>query len=408
MFSKRSLSEKVVQTLDSRPLVYLNGARQVGKSTLCAHLDMDCKINRMTFDSPLLLNAARNNPREFVGGLPADALNVIDEVQFAPEIFPYLKMRVDESRLNGKNNRLFLLTGSANLMALPVLSDALVGRMAVLSLYPFSAAEYYGAKATDWFSDDFLTAEYPESDVLDAVRHATFPEIALNGEIDRMAWFDDYLTTILNRDVKALSDLKNPDRMVTLLSLLAMRAGGLLNMAAMAAETGADVKTVEKMAAFAVNSFMVFQVRPWATPNKLNKRFVKSPKLYFTDTNFLAYLLKCDLKTLYDDKMAWGHVFENFVAGELVKQASLNRWELSHFRTQTGKEVDFVLENGGDVVGIEVKSSASVDKKYLSGLRELKELTGDRFKQGIVLYAGNAVVPLDDRIFAVPVGRLWA
>lgn len=408
----RNLTNELEKSINTRPLTYLNGGRQVGKSTLCSHLPDSIKINHITFDSPLMLSSAKSDPASFIDNLPQNALNIIDEVQFAPEIFPYLKMKIDENRLDGQNKSLYLLTGSANLMALPTLSNALVGRMAILTLYPFSASEYYQTDThliDKLFSENLSIQSYEDYNILDAITGSTYPEIANNPEIDRVRWFDNYLTTILNRDVKSISDLKNPDMMVMLFSLLAMRTGGLLNNTAIASEIGVDYKTYEKMMAFAINSFMVFNIKPWAMPNKLNKRFVKSPKMYFTDCNFLSYITKRSILEIYEnDKMTFGHIFENFVAAELLKHTSIHNIELSHFRTSTGKEADFVLENNsGEVIGIEVKSSKSIDKKYLSGLQELKDLVGDKFKKGIILYAGKDVIPLSEKMWAVPVSYLW-
>ena len=408
----RNQTNALFESIKTRPLTYLNGGRQVGKSTLCAHLADSIAVNQITFDSPLMLSSAKSDPAAFIANLPANTLNIIDEVQFAPEIFPYLKMKVDENRLNGQNSGLYLLTGSANLMALPTLSDALVGRMSILTLYPFSASEYYQTNVNliaKLFNDDLFVQSYDEYNILDAILHSTYPEIAQNSAINRTKWFDSYLTTILNRDVKSISDLKNPDTMVMLFSLLAMRTGGLLNNSAIASEIGIDYKTYEKMMSFALNSFMIFNIKPWAMPNKLNKRFVKSPKMYFTDSNFLSYIMKRSISNIYEnDKITFGHIFENFVATELLKHAALCNIELSHVRTSAGKEADFVLENAsGEIIGIEVKSSHSIDKKYLSGLQELKDLTGDNFKKGIILYAGKEVIPLSDKMWAVPASYLW-
>ncbi len=409
-YKNRNIIKQLTELVNTRPLTYLNGGRQVGKSTLCSHLSE--QINHITFDSPLVLTSAKSEPETFINALPKNVLNVIDEVQFAPEIFPYLKIQIDKNRLSGNTEQRFLLTGSANLMALPKLSEALVGRMSVLTLYPFSVSEYQETNislADKLFNEDLSIKTYDNYDIIDIIKSATYPEIAINKDIDRIKWFDGYLTTILNRDIKSLSDLKNPDLMVALLSLLSMRTGGLLNNTEIAKEIGIDYRTYEKMLAFAINSFIVFNVKPWSRPNKLNKRFVKSPKLYFTDCNFLSYIMKRNLENLYtNDSRTFGHIFENFVATELVKCAKSNNLELSHYRTQAGKEADFVLENSnGDIVGIEVKSSNNIDKKYLSGLIELQELTENKFKKGIVIYTGQDIIPLSDKIWAVPVCYFW-
>lgn len=411
-YLNRNITQELEQNIETRPLTYLNGGRQVGKSTLCSHLPDNIKRNHITFDSPLVLATAKSQPAAFVDSLPNDILNIIDEVQFAPEIFPYLKMKIDSNRLNGNDKQKFLLTGSANLMAMPKLSEALVGRMSVLTLYPFSASEYYNLNKSlteRLFDEELRLSSFEDFNIVEVLKNSTYPEIATDAKIDRIKWFDSYLTTILNRDIKSLSDLKNPEMMVALFSLLSTRTGGLLNNTEVAKELGVDYRTYEKMFAFALNSFLVFNVKPWARPNKLSKRFVKSPKLYFTDCNFLSYIMKRDIDEIYEnDKKVFGHVFENFVATELLKSAKLNNLELSHYRTQAGKEADFVLENTqGDVVGIEVKSAKDINKKTYSGLLELKELCGDKFKKGIILYTGNDIVPLSEKIWAVPVCYFW-
>lgn len=409
-FKNRNIIKQLKELIKTRPVTYLNGGRQTGKSTLCSHLSE--KINYITFDSPLILASAKSEPETFVKSLPKNILNVIDEVQSAPEIFPYLKMQVDKNRMEGNTEQRFLLTGSANLMALPKLSEALAGRMSVLTLYPFSAGEY---QETDisfidrLFNEELSIKSYGSYDILEIIKSASYPEIAIDRKIDRIKWFDSYLTTILNRDIKSLSDIKNPDYMVSLLSLLSIRTGGLLNNTEIAGEIGIDYRTYEKMLAFAVNSFLVFTVKPWARPNKLNKRFVKSPKLYFTDCNFLSYIMKRSLDDLYaGDSRTFGHIFENFAASELIKCAKADNIELSHYRTQAGRKADFVLENyNGDIAGIEIKSSADINKKYLSGLHELQELTGDKFKKGLIIYAGQDIIPLSDKIWAVPICYFW-
>lgn len=411
-YLNRNITQELEQSIETRPLTYLNGGRQVGKSTLCSHLPDNIKRNHITFDSPLVLATAKSQPAAFVDSLPNEILNIIDEVQFAPEIFPYLKMKIDSNRLNGNDKQKFLLTGSANLIAMPKLSEALVGRMSVLTLYPFSASEYYNLNKSlteRLFDEELRMSSFKDFNIVEVLKNSTYPEIATDAKIDRIKWFDSYLTTILNRDIKSLSDLKNPEIMVALLSLLSTRTGGLLNNTEVAKELGVDYRTYEKMFTFALNSFLVFNVKPWARPNKLSKRFVKSPKLYFTDCNFLSYIMKRDIDEMYEnDKKVFGHVFENFVATELLKSAKLNNLELSHYRTQSGKEADFVLENAqGDVVGIEVKSAKDIDKKAYSGLLELKELCSDKFKKGIILYTGNDIVPLSEKIWAVPVCYFW-
>jgi predicted AAA+ superfamily ATPase len=409
----RGLGKWLEKTFKTRPLVYLSGPRQTGKSTLARNLRITGGTNYLSFDSPVTLAAAKADPVEFTQSLPAGQLNIIDEVQMAPEIFPCLKMAVDEKRAKGKGAGLYLLTGSASLMALPRLAEALVGRMSVLTLLPFSSSEYKrtGVNCIErLFRDKLRYRRYGDYDLLDSIANATFPEPALNPAIDRTQWFDDYLTTILQRDVRTVADIRNPIKTVNLLTVLTMRAGSPLNNSLAAAEIGLDIKTYERYKAAAINTFIIFELPAWAKPARLNKRITKSSKLFFTDTNLLVYLMRRDIREMYkNDRIAMGHVFENFIAAEIMKNAApLADIEVSHFRTSDQKEVDFVIENSkGETIGIEVKLESVPDQHDFAGLKLLREAVGGRFKKGIVIYPGTEMVSFGENLWAVPVCYLW-
>ena len=413
MYIDRETGSLLEKTTDTRPLVYLNGPRQVGKSTLVHHIKSRKEINYITFDSPMVLASAKSDPAGFIASLPEEKLNIIDEVQMSPEIFSYLKISIDEKRLKGDSSCLYLLTGSADLLALPALSDALVGRMSVLTLLPFSACEYHAKDnnfITRLFNEDLHYQKYADENLLEVIKNATYPELAVNKHIDRTQWFDDYLTTILHRDVKTFADIRNPEKIIMLLSVLSQRAGALVNNADISMEIGLDNKTYDRYKASIVHTFLVFEIRPWAKPGRINKRYTKSPKLYFTDTNMLSYIMKRDIDDIYlKDRVTFGHLFENFIATEIMKNlSSLNYMDVFHFRTSDRKEVDFVLENRhGEIVGIEVKLAGSVDAGDTKGLKVLKEEVGDKFRKGVILYTGSELVPVGNDFWAVPVNYLW-
>jgi len=412
-YFKRNLESLMEKTLNTRPLVYLNGPRQCGKSTLAENIYQQKDINYLSLDSPVNLAAAKAEPAEFIKSLSGDRLNIIDEIQAVPEIFPYLKIEIDQRRKKGKNTGMFLLTGSANLMALPFLSEALVGRMSVLTLLPFSASEYKRTGVnfiSKLFEEKPEFRSYSDYNLIEIIHNASFPEPVLNPDIDRTKWFGDYLNTLLQRDVQTVADIRNPLKIIKLLSSLAMRAGGLLNNSLVAQETGLDIKTYERYKTAAINTFILYEIQPWAAPNHINKRFTKSPKLFFSDTNLLIYLLRRNLKDIYsNDRITMGRLFENFVAAEIMKNAfSLTGVEVSHFRTSDQKEVDFVVEKSEALIGIEVKLSSNPAAGDFSGLKLLKKAAGDRFKLGIVIYSGNELVPFGENLWAVPVCYLWS
>ena len=411
-YQRRNLENWLGKTLQTRPLVYLNGPRQCGKSTLAKNAYSEERYSYLSFDSPVNLTAAKSDPAKFINSLNSDRLKIIDEVQLVPEIFPYLKIEVDKYREKGKGTGLFLLTGSTNLMALPRLAEALVGRMSVLTLFPFSSSEYKRTGVnfiTRLFEEKKEYISYNEYNLLEIIENTTFPEPALYLNIDREQWFGDYLNTLIQRDVRTVADIREPTKMIMLFSILAMRAGGLLNNSQAAQETGLDIKTYERYKAAAINTFIIFELPAWAKPNHLNKRFTKSPKLFFTDTNLLAYLLRRNLKSIYDnDRTVMGRLFENFIATEIIKNASsITGLEISHFRTSDQKEVDFILEKGNEVIGIEVKLNSTPGLNDFNGLKLLKEAVKDRFKLGVVIYTGTTLIPFGEDFWAVPVCYLW-
>ena len=270
-------------------------------------------------------------------------------MQLVPEIFRALKIVIDELRQNydSKLKGRFLLTGSANIMALPRLSDPLVGRMNIMTLYPISSTEALDGRG-DFIERLFHNIFEPDSTkhkLSDVICLSTFPEISGVHTDERTAWFDGYLTTILQRDVRALVEVEKLSVLPNLLRILAGRTGNLINDADIARDarlnpvTSRNYKTLLKML------FLTFELAPWY--RNISKRLVKSPKGYMTDTLLLCHLLQYELSDLeINSPELFGHVLENFVATELLKLMTFQdeKMDLFHFRTSDTKEVDFVLE----------------------------------------------------------------
>lgn len=409
----RYIRSRLFDALKINPVVFLNGPRQAGKSTLVQGLsESEFSAEYVTFDSATQVAAATSAPVEFLTARTFPL--IIDEVQLVPEIFRALKMVVDEMRLSerGKANGRFLLTGSANILALPKLSDALVGRMQVLTLYPFSSSEAIGGKGNALqriFEQDFTNLTSKELSLIEVIELATFPEISGKDSLTRSAWFEGYLTTILQRDVRLLADLEKIGVLPTLLRVLAARAGNLMNDADISRDIGLNAVTSKFYRKILQMMFLIFDVPPWV--RNIGKRLVKSSKGYITDTLLLLHMLGYHLRDVRT-KMPhlFGHIIENFVAVELMKLLSFGvvKGELYHFRTSDGKEVDFCLEKAdGSLVGIEVKTSEVVDASDFRDLKELEASIKADFITGIVLYMGKDVVPFGKNLWAVPFHILW-
>lgn len=416
-YFSRHITQRMKDALKLSPIVFLNGARQTGKSTLVQTLapqigSGDQPAQYVTFDRPTQMAAASAAPEAFLTSF--DLPLIIDEVQLVPGLFRALKVVADEMRLKDKANAngRYLLTGSANILALPKLSDPLVGRMAIMTLYPFTVAEatHNNPGGLERLMQmDFKVINDRGLSIVDAIRRATFPEISLMDNDSRKTWFDGYITTILQRDVRQIAELEKSSILPHLLRVLATRAGGLMNDSDISREVGLNSVTGKLYRNILKLMFLTFDVKPWF--RNVGKRLVKSPKGYLLDTSMISYLLDYNIEDIAKTQPAlFGHLLENFIATELLKQLSNSdiKAELYHFRTSDGKEVDFILEKpDGSVFAIEVKRSESVDINDFKGILTFKELTGNDFTGGVVLYAGKEAVPFGKNLWAVPYFALW-
>ena len=409
----RHITPLLAEALSDTPVVVVNGARQTGKSTLVQSLDgLKAAPRRyLTLDDPAILNAAKSDPAGFINGLQGPV--TLDEVQRAPELFLPIKAAVDRNRQPGR----YLLTGSADVMLLPGMADSLAGRMEVLSLLPLSCAEVVDSPAINradaLFLGDWAALSVPPCDRQTLIKHLAaggFPEVVARGSAARRAaWFDAYVQAMLQRDVRDLANIEQLTEIPNLLHLLATRSATLLNFAELSRTAGLAQSTLKRYFALLEMLFLVTRVSPWE--RNPGKRLVKAPKVFLPDSGLLCHFVGATPDSLAARPGLPGGVVETFVLSELLKHVAFSRQALSlwHYRTLSNIEVDFVLENRlGQITGIEVKASATVDAKDFKGLRHLQETEGAIFQHCIVLYAGREVVPFGDKLWAVPLSVWWA
>lgn len=396
----RALESSIREALTDTPVVMIVGARQVGKSTLAQTLS----DAHFTLDDLTTLAAAQTDPVGFVQGLPDGVL--LDEVQRAPDLVLALKASVDRDRRPGR----FLLTGSANVLTLPRVADSLAGRMSVHHLWPLAQGELNATGAnfvTTVFSDTWPSGT-EAANLETRVLRGGYPEVLTRSERRRDAWFEAYLRTLMERDVRDLSRISGVTQLPRLLSLLAARSGNLLNASDLARDAGLNNMTVTRYVDLLRALFLVDTLPAWAT--NASKRLIKAPKVYVPDSGLAAHLLGVTAATIERDRRTFGPLLEGFVVSELARLTGWSKPQaaLFHYRTAGGQEVDAVLEaRGGRVVGVEVKASASVTSGDFGGLRALQEDAGSRFYRGVVLYTGDRAVPFGDGLMALPVGALW-
>ena len=391
------------------PVVVLNGARQVGKSTLVTDLlHLSGRVEVMTLDHEPTLRAASSDPRTFVER-SVDTL-VIDEAQLEPRLFRAVKAAVDTDRRPGR----FVLTGSARLLSVPEMADALVGRVEVIELWPFSEIELAGSRSSvvdviERSPDAIVVSRaIRRKDLAELVVRGGFPEAVSRTPGRRRAWFDAYASTSVTRVVNQIADLERVAEIPRLLRLLAARSAEELNVAKLASEFGWGARTIDSYLAQLSSAFVLQLLPAWSA--NLSSKVVHRPKIHLLDTGLCAALCGLTAERLMEAPERFSNLLETFVVMELRKQSSWSETQpaLWHFRDRGGAEVDIVLEYpDGRVVAIEVKSGATPSHADARGLRLLRDRLGDRFHHGYLATTAPEAHPLEDRLSAIPVTAFW-
>jgi predicted AAA+ superfamily ATPase len=403
------------EALSDTPVVVIQGARQVGKSTLAAQLLTPSGTPLISLDAHAVLEAARHDPDAFVRQRPGSIM-AIDEVQRAPELLRVIKSVVDQDRRPGQ----FLLTGSADLLRMTGHHESLAGRAESITLYGLSQGEV--AQGSDGLAERLLTGDedglsdmsstLSRQDYIRIVCEGSFPEARLRVGRRRRAWFDNYLTRIVDRDARDISSLAHLDRLPRIMRLLAANSGGELVKSRIATESDIPETSIQGYLSLVESLYLVHLLPAWG--GNLTQRLVGRPKIALLDTGLAARLNNVSPAAMEPAAVGANHagaLIETFVAGELRRQSSwaVNGFEIFHFRDRNGKEVDVILEDEArGLVGIEVKTSSAVRGRDFAGLEFLRDNTGTRFKMGVVLYTGQAPVRFGERLWALPLSSLWA
>lgn len=404
----RKIASRVRDALADTPVVVVNGARQVGKSTLVGALSYRGEVEIVSLDNSSTREAARFDPRAFVQR-PVDTL-VIDEAQLEPSLFRAIKAEVDRDRRPGR----FLLTGSSRLLAAPDMADSLVGRVETIELWPFSQDELAGSggRFLDQLFDEprrlVRAGALDRDELIERVCIGGFPEAVRRTPPRRRAWFDAYVTTSIQTVIRELADLERLAELPRLLKLCAARTGTELNASDVASDFGIPARTIGGYLAHLATAFFIQLVPAWST--NLSAKVIRRPKLLLVDSGLAAHLTGARPTTLARNHAAFGPLLETMVGMELRKQSSWSESsaQLYHFRDRSGVEVDFVLEHpDGRIVGIEVKATSTTRREDFRGLAFLADRLGDRFAYGVVLNTAPEATPFGAKLAALPLDALW-
>ncbi len=395
---KRTLELILKITLDAFPIVLLNGARQVGKSTLA----LENFKNYLTFDDGELRLYAKENPKVFLKNLELPIC--LDEIQKVPTLLEYIKIHIDSNRTNGN----FLLTGSSNVLDHKESKDTLAGRICELRLRPLSSKEK-NDKPNENIIEKLLKRDFKlpkkeyTNEVCEHILDGGYPEILKLSGLSKELWFTSYIATYIERDARDLADIRDIESFIKFINVLATRSGTILNKSSLSNDIGIKDITTENYLSITSRIYQATLLKPYFV--NISKQFVKSPKVFFNDTGVLCSLLKINSKEKLLSSTYSGQIFETYIFCELQKHLSYlqKSAQMFHYKTNDKKEIDFVIEVDNELLAIEVKQSSSIKKDDFKHIIDLQNRY-DKKCLGVVFYNGDMVVEFSDDLVAIPFG----
>lgn len=362
---QRTAKNKLKDLASKFKVVAVTGARQTGKTTLVKQVFKGKPY--LSLENPETRNFALEDPRGFLASYPKGA--ILDEIQRVPELFSYLQEIVDNSKVKG----LFILTGSNNLLLQQSISQTLAGRVGYINLLPFSIEELNKVKLLSGDDDELMLKGF-------------YPPI-YDQEIPPLDWCPNYIRTYIEKDVRQIKNITDLIVFERFIKLLAGRNGQELNNSSLAVETGVDVKTIQSWIGILESSFIIYLLKPHF--KNFNKTIVKRPKIYFYDTALVCYLLGIKNSLQLKTHPLRGAIFEGMVVTELIKKrtnigSAINMY---YWRDKTGHEIDLIIDNGGKLLPIEIKSGKTISSEFFKNIDYWTKLSGN--ERSILLYAGD-------------------
>ena len=403
-YIQRSLEPVLKRSVREFPVVIVTGPRQSGKTTLLKHL-FSKDFVYVSLEPPDIRAAAVEDPRGFLAMYPSPC--IMDEIQYAPDLLPYIKEKVDADRSQSGQ---YLLTGSQNLLLMEQVTESLAGRTAVLRLLPLSGREILGTPQAPfpWESEEKrpVRVELAYDKLWETFLRGSYPELIANSGKNAGLWYASYIQTYLERDVRSLRQVGDLTTFQSFLRAIAARSGGLLKLTEVSRDIGVAVNTAKAWLSVLEATYQVIILRPYFA--NIGKRLVKSPKLYFTDVGMLCYLAGLRDPAHAASGPMGGAIFETAVLTEIVK-TYLGRGEeprVYFWRTSSGTEVDILVETDGHIVPIEVKLSATPRPAMAKGIVALRKDLGKKVLPGYVVHPGDIRLTLGSGVTALPYAEL--
>ena len=396
---KRTIRKQIEGALEISPAVLLAGARQVGKTTTVMTFDREYIV----MDDITQLEAATVDPQGFIERSKKPL--TIDEIQKAPQLLSPVKLFIDKNRVNGD----FLLTGSANILNLKNSEESLAGRLIELTMYPFTAKEKNQdiyTNVVDMLFDKKLTdielanSNYGQLDKY--VLEGGYPlAFMMTSAKDRFLWFNSYISSYIERDIRTIGELRDIDNFIRFFNVISARPASLLNKSSLANETKLNHRTVENYISLLEKVYQINLLRPYH--ENISKTFIKSPKMYLTDSGIASHLLGISTIDDLENSRYKGQIYETFVFAELLKHINYSQsiLEFFYYRTRDHKEIDFIIKKQNRILAIELKTTHSVSKRDFGQIIDFQKFS-QHDVLGIVLYQGEKIVGFGNKLFALP------
>jgi len=404
MYIKRHIEEAVETVSKMFGAVLVTGARQAGKTTLLKNLTGNMKY--VTLDDPILLASAANEPATFFKDFPPPVF--VDEIQYAPNLFPYIKMYIDSDKKKGQ----FYLSGSQQFQMMKNVSESLAGRIGILSLSGLSLREISGTAFNKPFipNDEYFDARRKDikeilySDIWNIIHRGCMPELTANPFFDARIYYANYVKTYIERDVRSLTQVGDEVKFLQFMTVLAATGGQLLNLASLSRDVGVSPPTAERWLSVLKASNIVFLLEPYH--NNLTKRAVKTPKVYFHDTGLMAYLTRWPSSETLKTSAQAGAFFENFVIAEIIKSfynAGILEPPLYFYRDKDQKEIDLLIYENGVLHPIEIKKYADPNRGDTDNFDILDRIPGVKRGTGGIICMYDKLITLkgEDRVIPI-------
>ena len=398
---KRTITDKFLELSKSRKVILITGARQVGKSTFVKSIKEKDRTY-ITLDDMSLRDLAKNDPKLFLMNYPGKV--IIDEIQYAPELFSYIKLDVDNSNVKGK----YWLTGSQKFSLMKNVTESLAGRVAILEMSSLSYVEKNNIKSSEFDPTNIKMRKFVDSnDIFENIFSGGMPELFVD-KLDRNQFFEDYLQTYLERDVRQLTQVGDLNRFRKFMVAVASRTAEVLNYNSIAEDADIDATTAKRWMSILEASDIVYLLQPYS--NNMLNRTIKNPKIIFMDTGLCAYLCGWSSKETLENASTSGHFLETFVISEIIKNMRNDKRQLNYrifyYRDRDQKEIDLLFELDNKLYPFEIKKTASPNKTMINNFKILENKKINIGEGGLLCFYPQ-IISLDDKNKSYPLSVIF-